>query len=41
LQFGLQNAGLAHFRIFNVKGRKLEPGYANYYARGAAEPPGS
>jgi glycosyltransferase involved in cell wall biosynthesis len=39
LQFVLQKAGLAHFRIFNGKGRKLEPGYANYYARGAAEPP--
>jgi glycosyltransferase involved in cell wall biosynthesis len=40
LQFALQRAGLAHFRIFNVKGRKLEPGAPAYYARGAAEPPG-
>src|SRR5436190_10948587 len=27
LQFALQKAGLASFRIFNPKGRKLEPGY--------------
>src|SRR5216684_8469170 len=40
LQFALQKAGLAHFRIFSSKGRKLDPGYAGYYARGAAEPPG-
>jgi glycosyltransferase involved in cell wall biosynthesis len=40
LQFALQKAGLAHFRIFNAKGRKLEPGYARYYARGVGEPPG-
>src|SRR5580693_6680442 len=40
LQFALQKAGLAHFRIFSTKGRKLDPGYAAYYARGAAEPPG-
>jgi glycosyltransferase involved in cell wall biosynthesis len=39
LQFALQKAGLAHFRIFSAKGRKLEPGYPSYYARGAAEPP--
>jgi len=39
LQFALQRAGLAHFRIFSAKGRKLEPGYAGYYARGAGEPP--
>jgi glycosyltransferase involved in cell wall biosynthesis len=39
LQFALQKVGLAHFRIFNAKGRKLEPGFAGYYARGAAEPP--
>jgi hypothetical protein len=39
LQFALQRAGMAHFRIFSAKGRKLEPGYAQYYARGAAEPP--
>jgi glycosyltransferase involved in cell wall biosynthesis len=40
LQFALQRAGVAHFRIFSAKGRKLEPGYSTYYARGAAEPPG-
>lgn len=40
LQFALQRAGLAHFRIFNAEGRKLEPRYDAYYARGAAEPPG-
>src|ERR1700736_4246952 len=40
LQFALQKTGLAHFRIFSPKGRKLDPGYAAYYARGAAEPPG-
>src|SRR5204862_5998502 len=34
LQFALQKAGLASFRIFNPKGRKLEPGYPGYYARG-------
>src|SRR5438105_6115264 len=40
LQFALQKDGLANFRIFNPKGRKLEPGYPSYYARGAAERPG-
>jgi len=40
LQFALQRAGLAHFRIFNAKGRKLEPGAPGYYERGAVEPPG-
>src|SRR3982075_1994879 len=35
LQFALQRAGLAHFRIFSAKGRKLDPGYAAYYARSA------
>src|SRR5450432_3346390 len=40
LQFALQKTGLAHFRIFSAQGRKLEPGIASYYARGAAEPPG-
>src|SRR5450432_460749 len=39
LQFALQRTGLAHFRIFSAQGRKLEPGFAGYYARGAAEPP--
>jgi glycosyltransferase involved in cell wall biosynthesis len=36
LQFALQRMGVAHFRIFNAKGRRLEPGYATYYARGTA-----
>src|SRR6267154_1227909 len=40
LRFALQKFGLAHFRIFSPKGRKLDAGYAAYYARGAAEPPG-
>jgi glycosyltransferase involved in cell wall biosynthesis len=39
LQFALQNWGLADFRIFSAKGRKLEPGSAGYYAAGAAGPP--
>ena len=40
LQFTLQRIGLAHFRIFSDKGRRLEPGMATYYAPGAtkAEP---
>ncbi|MGA8489160.1 MAG: hypothetical protein WB711_01985, partial [Terriglobales bacterium] len=39
LQFALQRFGLGHFRIFSATGRRLEPGYAEYYARGqAAEP---
>jgi glycosyltransferase involved in cell wall biosynthesis len=33
LQFALQRIGVANFRIFNAKGRRLEPGYPNYYAR--------
>jgi glycosyltransferase involved in cell wall biosynthesis len=37
LQFALQRAGLAHFRIFSPQGRRLEPGSVNYYARGATE----
>jgi len=39
LQFALQKMGLAHFRIFSAKGRRLEPGYAAYYARGTAGGP--
>ena len=39
LQFALQRAGVAHFRIFSAKGRKLDPGHAAYYARGAGGPP--
>jgi glycosyltransferase involved in cell wall biosynthesis len=36
LQFALQRMGIAHFRIFSLKGRRLEGGYGSYYARGAA-----
>ncbi len=39
LQFALQKMGVAHFRIFSAKGRRLEPGYATYYARGTAGGP--
>lgn len=34
LQFALQKAGVARFRIFSDKGRKLEPGFSTYYAPG-------
>src|SRR6266403_5337316 len=40
LRFALQKFGLAHFRIFSPKGRKLDAGKAGYYAAGAADPPG-
>jgi hypothetical protein len=36
LQFALQKWGLASFRIFSAKGRRLEPGRPSYYAPGAA-----
>lgn len=36
LQFALQKAGLVHSRIFSVKGRRLDPGRAAYYVKGAA-----
>jgi hypothetical protein len=39
LQFALQRMGVGRFRIFSSEGRRLEPGYATYYARGAAGPP--
>src|SRR5438105_9919882 len=39
LQFDFQKWGLAHYRIFNSEGRKLEPGVANYYARGTVGSP--
>jgi glycosyltransferase involved in cell wall biosynthesis len=39
LQFALQKTGLFHFRIFSEKGRRLEPGYTAYYARGATGGP--
>ncbi len=39
MQFALQKAGVAHFRIFSPKGRKLEPGYSRYCVRDLAGPP--
>jgi glycosyltransferase involved in cell wall biosynthesis len=39
LQFALQKWGLGRFRIFNPEGRRLEPGMANYYARGVVSGP--
>jgi glycosyltransferase involved in cell wall biosynthesis len=39
LQFALQKWGRAHFRIFSLKGRKLEAGKATYYAAGVTGPP--
>jgi len=41
LQFALQKWGLARYRIFDSEGRRLEPGIANYYARGTAPSPQS
>jgi glycosyltransferase involved in cell wall biosynthesis len=38
MQFALQRWGLANFKIFSESGRRLEPGHATYYARGAATP---
>src|SRR5881409_1600057 len=35
VQFALQKMGVARFRLFSAKGRRLEPGYVTYYARGA------
>jgi glycosyltransferase involved in cell wall biosynthesis len=37
LQFALQKWGIAKFPIFDDKGRKLEPGMADYYARGTVD----
>jgi len=37
LQFALQRWGLAKFSIFSDKGRKLEPGTADYYERGVLQ----
>jgi glycosyltransferase involved in cell wall biosynthesis len=37
LQFALQRAGLARFRIFNANGRKLEAAGISYYAAGRAD----
>jgi glycosyltransferase involved in cell wall biosynthesis len=39
MQFAVQKWGLGRFRIFAEDGRKLEPGVAEYYARGAAGTP--
>src|SRR5205809_3002542 len=39
MQFALQKWGLAHYRIFDSEGRKLEPGVANYYARATVVSP--
>src|ERR1700687_4859708 len=36
MQFALQKWGLGRFRIFAADGRRLEPGVAQYYARGVA-----
>jgi glycosyltransferase involved in cell wall biosynthesis len=36
LQFALERWGIAHFRIFSDKGRRLEPGAPEYYVRGVA-----
>jgi glycosyltransferase involved in cell wall biosynthesis len=41
LQFALQKWGLAKYRIFDSAGRRLEPGIADYYARGTATSPQS
>jgi glycosyltransferase involved in cell wall biosynthesis len=38
VQFALQRLGLANFRIFSAKGRRLEP-QASYYVSGAAQGP--
>ena len=38
MQFALERWGLAHFRIFSERGRRLEPGPTTYYARGTATP---
>jgi glycosyltransferase involved in cell wall biosynthesis len=39
LQFAFEKAGLARFSIFSVEGRRLGPGCATYYVRGAADGP--
>jgi glycosyltransferase involved in cell wall biosynthesis len=36
IQFTLQKLGLAQFRIFSSKGRRLDPGCPSYYVPGAA-----
>src|SRR5262249_55903659 len=37
LQFALQKWQLAHFRIFNEQGRKLDLDFTSYYARSVTE----
>src|SRR5216684_7650631 len=39
LEFALQRMGVAKFRLFSAKGRRLEPGYSTYYAQGRASGP--
>ena len=39
MQFALQKWGLGRFRIFDEAGRRLDPGVAQYYARGVAGNP--
>ncbi len=39
IQFALEKWGLGRFRIFDPEGRRLEPGMANYYARGVVSGP--
>jgi len=41
LRFFLQKLGLARFRIFNEKGRRLETKELTYYASQAAGVPGA
>ncbi len=36
IQYALQRMGIANFRIFSEKGRRLEPGNVTYYTRGTA-----
>jgi glycosyltransferase involved in cell wall biosynthesis len=36
IQFALERMGIARFRIFSRKGRRLEPGKVSYYIRGIA-----
>jgi glycosyltransferase involved in cell wall biosynthesis len=39
MQFAFERWGLAHYKIFSKKGRRLEPGTSTYYVRGAATQP--
>jgi hypothetical protein len=41
MKFALQKWGLMHYAIFNPKGRRLEPGTAEYYERGAVPESGA